>query len=46
GAWILAPSDPDLIFANTPEATWRETLYALGGKYRPISVLPEDPAVN
>ena len=46
GAWILAPSDPDLIFASTPETTWRETLYALGGKYRPISVLPEDPAVN
>lgn len=46
GAWILAPSDPDLIFASTPETIWRETLYALGGKYRSISVLPEDPAVN
>ncbi|HIG55166.1 MAG TPA: YqgE/AlgH family protein [Candidatus Latescibacteria bacterium] len=46
GAWILAPSDPDLIFASTPETIWREALYALGGKYRSISVLPEDPAVN
>ena len=46
GAWILAPSDPDLFFTNTPETIWRETLYALGGKYRSISLLPEDPAVN
>lgn len=46
GAWILAPGDSDLVFSTKPEAIWHETLYSLGGKYRPISVLPEDPAVN
>ena len=46
GAWILAPGDPDLVFTTKPDAIWHEVLYSLGGKYRPISVLPEDPAVN
>ena len=46
GAWILAPGNPELIFASKPDAIWHEVLYSLGGKYRPISLLPEDPAVN
>ena len=46
GAWILAPSKTDLVFTDRPEAIWRDVLYSLGGKYRPISVLPGDPSVN
>ena len=46
GAWILAPSETDLVFTDRPEAIWRDVLYSLGGKYRPISVLPGDPSVN
>ncbi len=46
GAWILAPGETDLVFTDRPEAIWRDVLYSLGGKYRPISVLPEDPSVN
>ena len=46
GTWILAPGETDLIFTDRPEAIWHDVLYSLGGKYRPISVLPEDPSVN
>lgn len=46
GAWILAPGDPDLVFSARPTSIWQEVLYSLGGKYRPLSVLPEDPTVN
>ena len=46
GAWILAPGDPDLVFPTQANTLWHDVLYSLGGKYRPLSVLPEDPAVN
>ena len=46
GTWFLAPSDPELVLAPTPETMWQAVLYSLGGKYRPLSVFPEDPAVN
>ena len=46
GTWILAPGETDLIFTDRPGAIWHDVLYSLGGKYRPISVLPEDPSVN
>lgn len=46
GIWILAPGETDLIFTDRPDTIWHDVLYSLGGKYRPISVLPEDPSVN
>ena len=46
GAWILAPGESDLVFTENPEAIWQDVLYSLGGKYRSISALPEDPSVN
>ena len=46
GTWFLAPGDPELVLAPTPETMWQAVLYSLGGKYRPLSVFPEDPAVN
>ena len=46
GAWFLAPGDPELVLAPTPETMWQTVLYSMGGKYRPISVFPEDPSVN
>ncbi len=46
GTWFLAPGDPELVLAPTPETIWQTVLYSMGGKYRPISVFPEDPSVN
>ena len=46
GTWFLAPGDPELVLAPTPETMWQTVMYSLGGKYRPLSVFPEDPAVN
>ena len=46
GTWFLAPGDPELILAPTPETIWQTVLYSMGGKYRSLSVFPEDPSVN
>ena len=46
GTWFLAPGDPELVLAPTPETMWQAVLYSMGGKYRSISVFPEDPSVN
>jgi putative transcriptional regulator len=46
GAWILAPASPGLILSLQPDTMWQQALYSLGGKYRPLSVIPEDPALN
>ena len=46
GAWILAPGDTDLVFSDDPEGIWQQALQALGGKYAPMSFIPEDPSLN
>lgn len=46
GAWILAPGDVDLVFSDDPAAMWQQALQALGGKYVPMSFIPEDPSLN
>ena len=46
GTWFLAPGDPEMVLAPTPETIWQAVVYSMGGKYRPLSVFPEDPAVN
>ncbi len=46
GTWFLAPGDPQLVLASTPETMWQAVLHSMGGKYRPISVFPQDPSVN
>ena len=46
GTWFLAPGDPEMVLAPTPETMWQAVTYSMGGKYRPISVFPEDPSVN
>ncbi len=46
GTWFLAPGEPEIVLASTPETIWQTAVYSLGGKYRPISVFPEDPSVN
>jgi len=46
GAWILCPATAGLVFDPRPEELWQKALYSLGGKYRSLSVIPEDPEVN
>jgi len=46
GAWILAPADVDQVFSEESDLVWQQSLYALGGKYAPMSFIPEDPTLN
>lgn len=46
GAWILAPGDADLVFSSDPDGVWHQALLGLGGKYVPMSFIPEDPSLN
>ncbi len=46
GDWILCQGSSDLVLSTTPETVWQEALFAMGGKYRPLSFFPEDPIVN
>ncbi|MFH1568247.1 MAG: YqgE/AlgH family protein [Gemmatimonadota bacterium] len=46
GAWILCPGEVDLVFARDPDTVWQRALHSLGGKYVPMSYIPEDPSQN
>ncbi len=46
GAWILSPSDVDLVFSDDPDSIWQRAMHSLGGKYAPMSYIPEDPSLN
>ena len=46
GAWILAPGSTELVFSEDPDTAWQQALQALGGKYAPMSFIPEDPSLN
>jgi putative transcriptional regulator len=44
-AWILADADPEDVF-GPPEQLWRRTLERLGGRYRIVATMPDDPRLN
>ena len=46
GAWILSEANIDLVFSEEPESVWQQAMHALGGKYAPMSFIPEDPSLN
>lgn len=46
GAWILCPANVDLVFSEEPDIVWQKALHSLGGKYAPMSFIPEDPRLN
>lgn len=46
GFWILAPGSADLVFSTEPDQVWQQALYSLGGKYRALSYIHEDPLAN
>jgi len=46
GTWILAPCITDTILSQPPDTIWHDLLYKLGGNYRAMAEIPEDPSVN
>lgn len=46
GAWYLTEGRPELIFDPEPDQLWQRALYSLGGKYRALSLIPQNPQVN
>lgn len=45
-AWIVAPAHPDDVFGERPGALWAAVLERLGGRYRLLARIPDDPRVN
>ena len=46
GAWILAPAEAQIVFSEEPDHVWQDALRNLGGKYAPMSYIPEDASLN
>lgn len=46
GAWISSPASIEKIFQLPPDTLWQTLLKDMGGKYRNLSMLPEDPELN
>lgn len=46
GAWILCPAATKLVFSCETDAVWHQALHSLGGKYVPMSYIPDDPSLN
>jgi putative transcriptional regulator len=46
GAWIMAEARPEFVFDAEPGQLWQRALYSLGGTYRALSFIPENPEVN
>lgn len=46
GFWYTAPASKELIFDVAPEKIWQTALSTMGGKYKTISMIPEDLSLN
>ena len=46
GAWLLSPGHADLVFSTEPDLVWQKATHDMGGRYRPLSYVPEDLRVN
>lgn len=46
GHWFIHPASMRHIFHTTPEYLWSALLREMGGKYAPLSMIPEDLSVN
>lgn len=46
GSWILCPGNAELVFSENTDTIWQQALFSLGDRYRPLSLIPEDPSVN
>ena len=46
GGWFICPASAYHIFETAPEKLWQTLLREMGGKYAPLSMIPEDLSVN
>lgn len=46
GAWFLHPASKEHVFETSPETLWQTLLREMGGKYKTLSLLPEDLDLN
>lgn len=46
GAWIVLDGAPEVVFAESGDALWRQVLRRLGGEYALLSTFPDDPQMN
>lgn len=45
-AWIVEPARPEDVFSDEPEGLWSAVLRRKGGRYRLLSLMPDDPSAN
>lgn len=46
GAWFLCPATKEHLFGTPPEKLWQTLLREMGGKYKTLSMMPEDLELN
>jgi putative transcriptional regulator len=46
GSWIVSQADPEWLFIDEPKQMWRNVLNRMGGNYKFIANLPENPNLN
>ena len=46
GAWFLHPASKSHVFESPPEAMWQTLLREMGGKYKTLSMIPENLDLN
>ena len=46
GAWFLYPASKDHIFNISADKLWQKLLREMGGKYKTLSLIPEDLELN
>ncbi|MCB1109808.1 MAG: YqgE/AlgH family protein [Chlamydiia bacterium] len=46
GAWFLCPAQSAHVFETPPERLWQTLLREMGGKYKTLSLMPEDLDLN
>jgi len=46
GAWYLHPASKSHVFETPPEKLWQTLLREMGGKYKTLSMIPEDLELN
>lgn len=46
GNWLVWPANEDYLFKTSPDRLWPQLLRDMGGKYAPLSMMPEDLSLN
>ena len=46
GQWFVSSGHPNYVFETQPEQLWQKILREMGGKYKSLSMIPEDLSLN